>query len=46
MAGRFESNPDVGPCDNDGLSCEVGCWVGKTPELVVEEGDNEVAGFS
>lgn len=46
MAGGLEASPDVGPCDDDGLSGEVLFWVRETPELVVEEGDDEVANSS
>lgn len=43
MACRFESDAYVGPCDNDCLPREVSVRIRKTPKLVVEEGDDEVA---
>lgn len=44
MTRRFESNPNVGACDNDSFTRKVVFRRRKRPKLIVEEDDDEVAG--
>lgn len=46
MTRRFESNSNVGPRDYNGFPREILFWVRKRPELIVEEGHDEIAGLS